>query len=253
MVRRMGVNHVKFCCTKWINRPLVHFHHNVPGQKVLAALALLLVFGFGAGKVSAESLTGEAVVARLQEHYNTIKGLEADFEQETVLRSLNQRRLAEGRVYFKKPGRMRWNYLRPDKQEIVSDGALLWIYSQAQKQVYRYDARVYLRSQLTMNFFLGQGDFRRDFVVSMSPESAKAEETFYVLTLLPRQTHPQISEIKLWIGKDTFLIDRILSRDHLGNATLLRFKKQQINKFLDDGLFVFAPPTGAEIIYQDHF
>lgn len=207
-----------------------------------------VTFGLGVGEVFAQDLTCDIVVARLQARYQSIKTIESDFEQETTQRSFNQRHLAEGKVYFKKPGRMRWDYLKPDRQEIVTDGKTLWIYIAAEKRIHKYDARAYLDVQLTMNFFLGQGDFERDFVIFTSPETKQAPERFYILTLLPRHTHPQVREMKLWIEKDGFLVDSILSTDHLGNTTLLRFKRQLINGILDDNVFVLAPPKGIKVI-----
>ncbi len=212
------------------------------------ALVSFFVLALGAGEAFAKPLTADNIVARLQERYNTIKSIEADFEQETTLPALNQRRLAEGRVYFKKPGCMRWDYLRPDKQEMVTDGKTLWIYVAAEKRAYRCDAQTYLQSQLTMDFFLGRGDFKKDFVIVMAPESKNARGKFYILTLLPRSTHPQVREIKLWIKKDTFLIDNILSKDHFSNTTLLYLKRQRINEPLDDHIFAFSPPKGTEVI-----
>lgn len=217
-------------------------------RRVFLTFALLIAFGLCAGRVFAETLTSEDIVARLQKRYDSISTIEAVFEQETTLGSLNQRRRAEGKVYFKKPGRMRWDYIKPEEQIIVTDGETLWIHMVKEKRAYRYDARGYLRSQLTMNFFLGQGDFERDFVIARSPENKKTQEEFYVLNLIPRFTHPQVSEIRLWISKDTFLIEKLLSKDHLSNVTLLRFKGQRINRSLNDELFAFSPPEGSEVI-----
>lgn len=248
MARRMGVSHVKFLYINWVSMYFFHFYRKTHGQRVRLALVSLFVLALSAGEAFAKPLTVDNIVARLQERYNTIKSIEADFEQETTLPSLNQRRLAEGRVYFKKPGCMRWDYLRPDKQEMVTDGKTLWIYMAAEKRAYRCDAQAYLQSQLTMDFFLGRGDFKKDFVIVTAPESKKARGKFYILTLLPRYTHPQVSELKLWVKKDTFLIDSILSKDHFSNTTLLHLKGQCINKPLDDSIFAFVPPRGTEVI-----
>ncbi|MEW5949689.1 MAG: outer membrane lipoprotein carrier protein LolA [Thermodesulfobacteriota bacterium] len=234
--------------TTWVNMYSSWFYRKTHGRRAWLALSSLFVLALSAGEAFAKPLTVDNIVARLQERYNTIKCIEADFEQETRLTALNQRRLAEGRVYFKKPGCMRWDYLRPDRQEMVADGKTLWIYIAAEKRAYRFDARAYLQSQLTMDFFLGQGDFKKDFVIVMAPESKKVPGEFYILTLLPRYTHPQVREIKLWIKKDTFLIDSILSKDHLSNTTLLHLKGQRINGPLDDHIFAFSPPKGTEVV-----
>lgn len=248
MARQMGASHVRSLYIIWVSMYSSWFYRKTHGRRARLALVSLFVLALSAGEAFAKPLTVDNIVARLQERYNTIQCIEADFEQETRLTALNQRRLAEGRVYFKKPGCMRWDYLGPDKQEIVTDGKTVWIYITAEKRAYRFDAQAYLQSQLTMDFFLGRGDFKKDFVIVMAPESKKARGDFYILTLLPRYTHPQVSEIKLWIKKDTFLIDSILSKDHFSNTTLLHLKGQRINGPLDDHIFAFSPPKGTEVI-----
>lgn len=206
----------------------------------------LLVLGAHGPLALSAGLDSDAVVARLQKHYNGIKTIDADFEQETVLTSLNQRRVAKGRVYLKKPGHMRWTYTSPNKQEIISDGKTLWIYAPAEKRVYMFAAKTYLESQLTMNFFLGQGDFKRDFLTSVEPETDSSD--CYILKLSPREPHPHISEMKLWIHKSNFLIKKVCTRDHVGNITFLSLSNQKVNGTLGKDIFAFVPPPGTETI-----
>ena len=35
---------------------------------------------------------------------------------------------ATGKAIFKKPGMMKWDYISPDTQQIVSDGKTIWIF-----------------------------------------------------------------------------------------------------------------------------
>lgn len=239
----MGVSRVKCWHTNWARVFLFSFR---PGLVVVSALIFASFLGLPGTSGAAPDT--DRVVAELQKRYDAITTIEADFEQETTLRTIRQRRVAEGKVYLKKPGCMRWVYVKPERQEIVADGSALWIYSAAENRAYRYDARVYLESQLTMNFLLGRGDFRRDFVISRSPQSDNDKGRYHVLTFLPRQVHPQVREMTVWIDKETFLIQKISSQDHLGNETILSFKNQRMNRSLDKNMFAFAPPKGTEII-----
>lgn len=142
---------------------------------------------------------------------------------------------------------MRWIYDKPERQEIISNGKVIWIYSPVEKRAYRYDAENYLNSQLAMNFLLGRGNFGRDFNVSTVPQG-KGEEGYHILTLQPHEPHPQINEMRLWIDKQSFDIRKIMSTDHLGNTTILSLSGQHVNKPLNKEVFSFSPPKGTEIV-----
>ncbi len=101
-------------------------------------------------------------------------------------------------------------------------------------------ARVMHRWRLYLSHFI------RPF--SSSPERDNDKGRYHVLTFPPRQAHPQVREMTVWIDKETLLIQKISSQDHLGNVTLLSFKNQRMNRSLDKNTFAFVPPKGTEII-----
>src|SRR5437899_12861352 len=88
--------------------------------------------------VRAETL--EDVVRDLEAAYSRVTGLRAEFTQTAFNKSLNQTIPAQGTVYLKKGGRLRWEYTEPTPQEIVSDGRKLWVYTPALNQVNVGDA-----------------------------------------------------------------------------------------------------------------
>src|SRR5207245_11164362 len=83
--------------------------------------------------VRAETL--EDVVRDLEAAYSRVTDLRAEFTQTAFNKSLNQTIPAQGTVYLKKGGRLRWVYMEPTLQEIVSDGWKLCVYMQALYQV----------------------------------------------------------------------------------------------------------------------
>ena len=46
---------------------------------------------------------------------------------------------SSGEVTFKKPGRMRWDYEKPDKSSYITDGGVLWLYEPDDKQAFKQD------------------------------------------------------------------------------------------------------------------
>src|SRR5713101_4503321 len=95
---------------------------------VFACLALVTP-----SAVSAQTL--EDVVRDLEAAYSRMTDLRAEFTQSAFNKSLNQTIPAQGTVYLKKGGKLRWDYREPTPQEIVSDGATLWVYTRTLNQV----------------------------------------------------------------------------------------------------------------------
>ncbi len=63
----------------------------------------------------------------LEEHYRHPRTLRAVF-LERYSEGQKQSRIESGTVYFKRPGRMRWEYDSPEKKLFLSDGKTVWFY-----------------------------------------------------------------------------------------------------------------------------
>src|SRR5437762_8018055 len=112
--------------------------------------------------VPAETL--EDVVRDLEAAYSRMTDLRAEFTQTAFNKSLNQTIPAQGTVYLKKGGRLRWEYTEPTPQEIVSDGRKLWVYTPALNQVNVGDAPEALAGPAG-SFLAGLGRLRAEFSV----------------------------------------------------------------------------------------
>ena len=77
----------------------------------------------------------DEAVRSVEAAYGRINDLKAEFTQTAFNKSLNQSIPAQGTVYLKKGGKLRWEYADPTPQQIVSDGKTVWIYTPALSQV----------------------------------------------------------------------------------------------------------------------
>ncbi|HSC78343.1 MAG TPA: outer membrane lipoprotein carrier protein LolA, partial [Candidatus Acidoferrales bacterium] len=84
-------------------------------RAVLALLALLLLCSLAAATDATD-----AAVRRVERHYNRISTLEAEFVQRHTLGATTL--VESGRVYFRKGGRMRWEYESPEAKLFLADG-----------------------------------------------------------------------------------------------------------------------------------
>ena len=97
-------------------------------MRSLAVIGLALLVGL-AGPAPAVAQSLDEVVAGLEATYSRINDLKAEFSQVSNNKSLGQDIRAEGTVYLKKGGKLRWDYKTPSPQHIVCDGVNFWVYT----------------------------------------------------------------------------------------------------------------------------
>src|SRR5260370_19901578 len=88
-----------------------------------------------AGSMSANQLT-----TRFEERYREAKTLQATF-LERYTENGREVRSEAGTAYFRRPGKMRWEYERPDKDLFLVDGKTAWFYVPADHTVTRSEER----------------------------------------------------------------------------------------------------------------
>lgn len=71
----------------------------------------------------------------LQQAIDQLVTFQADFVQEQPEEHFFRVNRAFGEFYLARPGMMRWNYTRPDPQQILVDGRHLWVYEPELAQV----------------------------------------------------------------------------------------------------------------------
>lgn len=228
-------------------------------------MILLIVLSLQAGSFLFPTNTAKAnpqdplqVAKMLQETYNRSIGLMADFRQETTLAMNRRKRSGAGTVIFVKPAHMRWDYMSPDRQVIISNGKTISIYLENEHQMIITSAEDYLQSDVTHSFFSGTGDILRDFEV-LAPDNHELEtEGAYLIKLIPKKLHPHVATLHIWTTQDTFLIKRLQITDHFDTITdiffenVLMFKNNEDmnSRQINQDLFNFTPPPGTEILKQ---
>src|SRR5256884_9823376 len=79
--------------------------------------------------------TAPELAQALQKKYDTIKDFSADFVHAYQGGVLRKQITERGRLLVKKPGKMRWEYTKPEEKLFVSDGLKMYSYLPQDKQV----------------------------------------------------------------------------------------------------------------------
>jgi outer membrane lipoprotein carrier protein len=214
--------------------------------KAAAALVLAMTLPAGAG---AEDV--HAIAAAVDEHYNQLRTLKAEFAEE--YRGAGIERTESGTLWLakggmKKPGKMRWEYRSPREKLFISDGKDAWFYVPADRQARKTDARKLDDVRSPLAFLLGKSKLEKELQgLSLAPDIAPVTAGDVVLRGVPQAVAEQISEIVLEVSPDHRIV-RIVIDQVDGSVTEYRFSDQKENEAIPDGRFRFSPPAGTETV-----
>ena len=213
---------------------------------MVRTFSVLLAFLMSAASPHAQAKRPADALARdLQTRYQSIRDFSADFVQSYRPGALKTQTRESGTVAVKKPGKMRWTYVRPERKEFVSDGSKMYMYIAGEKQATARDAA---DLATTPDLFLsGRGDIARDFTPGYvdSPVAGTL-----ALKLVPRKSEPEYEYLIVALDPATLQIRGLMSRDHQGGESTFTFANMKENRGLSDKDFVFRPPRGVTVVTE---
>jgi outer membrane lipoprotein carrier protein len=214
-------------------------------------LVSALVSGLlGGVAIAAPEGGGDAteLTTAVQRYYDGAKDLHTRFEQ-TLTTAMGSKKRASGELWLKKPGRMRWEYVKPEKKIMVADGQVLWVYEPEDEQAFKQDLK---SSNLpdSVSFLLGEGRLKDQFDVSVekAPPAGLAQASEVVLRLVPRRASSAYKSLLFVVEPKSGAVTATVVFDQQGGQSQLRFTGTESNKGVEDGKFKFSPPSGTRII-----
>jgi outer membrane lipoprotein carrier protein len=168
--------------------------------------------------------------------------LESRFVQTLVSGALGTGLSESGRLWIERPGRMRWDYERPERKVAIVLGERTVLYLEEERQWIR--GRLGEESGLLPALLAGEKPLSALFTASEAGSASK-------LRLRPREANAgALEEIVLQVRPDTGEIEGAEVLDSAGNRTAYRFEGWKRNRKLPDGVFALEPPPGTEVVEQ---
>jgi len=196
---------------------------------------------------AAEALPNVHVVAHaVDEHYNQLRTLEADFTE--IYQGGGLQRTESGTLRLKKPGKMRWDYRSPQEKLFVSNGTDAWLYLPQERQVRKSSLKKMEDLRSPLAFLLGKTKLEKELDgLSFAPDVQAWQAGNSVLRGVPRGMEDRVEQVLLEISPDNHIV-RILIQGLDDSTTEYRFTQQKENVPMPDGQFHFTPPPGSETI-----
>ena len=173
--------------------------------------------------------------------FNGLLTMQADFDQQVLDGNRQLLQSSQGHMWIMRPGRFRWDYETPYKQQLVADGERLWSYDEELEQVTVKPASEVLTSTPAM---LLSGDQPLELLFNIEESSATAAEQR--VTLIPKSDDSNVTRLHVHFSGG--LLTHIDAEDSFGNTTQFSFTRLERNPQLDEKLFSFTPPAGADVV-----
>jgi len=185
-------------------------------------------------------------VARLEQAYESLSDMQAVFSQQSSSGAVPVVQRASGRVYFKKKGKMLWQYETPEEQHIILDGTTLWVYLPDEKQAMKNNFAT-IPQHIVVDLFRGKMEILKKFKAAYALRAPDDTADQVVLELEPLEPDPMIASLVVRLDPRSYLVEQSSLTDALGNRTVLTFQDIRVDQGLSDSLFEFTPPRGVDV------
>ena len=174
-------------------------------------------------------------------------------------------RVEAGIAYFRRPGKMRWEYEAPEKNLFLVDGKTAWFYVPADHTATRVPAKASADWRTPLALLAGEMKIGRvcDQVRSAIHEKLESPDNAVLSCRLPGEgansQKPNSPEnamrgeatgdaVLFEIVKKTGELVRVVVRDSGGVGMEFHFTNWQADPKIDDALFRFSAPPGVAIV-----
>ncbi len=213
-------------------------------MRKIALAAVLLATFFLLTVHPARAQDAATIVSNIEKKYASINNLNSRFTQETRIKDLEEKVLSSGKVWFKKPGMMKWQYEEPWKDTIVSDGKKVWYFDSQEKQVTETELQsVWADSLGSYTVISILEDLDRLFDVRVGAGSS--DEQGNILLDLKQKNQEQSKQVTIAVDPKTYMLRKIIIGDIFGNTTIIELGTAEINLNIPDSFFTFRKPEGT--------
>jgi outer membrane lipoprotein carrier protein len=191
----------------------------------------------------------EKILDGIEKRYS-VPGFSAEFTQESTLKAMDIVDTAAGNLKVRHPGMMRWEYVSPDPQIIVTDGDRLWIYRPEDNQVMVGNAPAFFKDGKGAGFLSDMKLLRAKFTVFLETTEMTGDED-YQLKLFPEDQSLELASIILVVDPQTYVIKNIVTYNAYEDETRIRMSNYNFDIKYDDDMFNFTIPKGVDILEME--
>ena len=209
---------------------VVFFHEQVSWSKWVGVLLIVLGCLLVASPAQAQDV--KAARQHIVDAAKAMKTMQCDFVQTKHTKMLSAANVSKGRLYYRQPDRLRWEYTSPTAHTFEIDGQkVITSDSRGSREVDINRNRMYREMARLMTSIMSAQSLvdEKDFQVSLAPADAKKTE--WVATLVPRrkEVRRMFASIVLRVTPAQWLVHQVELIEPKGDRTVIELTNIKIN------------------------
>lgn len=193
-----------------------------------------------------------AIVKYIQARYEKTKDLQADFVQKTKIEGFERPVTSSGKVYLKKPGRLRWDYLEPANEQIYVTHDDVKVFVPEHKQVLIGKLTQMAASQAPLQLLQGVGKLDESFDIQPTAGMERGIGGIRLITLIPKAKEQEsarnLQKIIVEVFPKTYFLRTVSLYEISGNVATFEFSELKPNTGLTNEAFDFKIPPDVEVV-----
>lgn len=206
-------------------------------MKIKVILVLLFIVNIGAFSQEQKMSVAEIVVfkATIEKETKSIKSLKTDFIQYKHLDFLSKDIETSGKMAFKSPNLLNWQYTKPYQYSIVFKNNKVYINDQGNKSKVDANGKMFEKiNKLIIGSVSGNMFDDKEFTIAYFKT-----KDFYIAKLSPKTSaiKKYIKEVDLYFPINETTVSQVKLIEPSNDFTRIVFKNKQINAKVDDSVF----------------
>ncbi len=187
------------------------------------------------------SVAASDAIQRLDKFFSEVNSFQGQFVQIVYDENNEIIQEAQGDVALNKPGRFRWQYIKPYPQLILADGEYLWIYDEDLLQASAKPIDTALGNAPIM-LLTNVRPLEDDFEI----KDAEKKDGLNWVELTPLVQDTEF--LKVHIGLDDKGVKKMELLDHFSQRTVIEFVDLETNVSFSADQFKFNAPEGVDVV-----
>ncbi|MDR1602779.1 MAG: outer membrane lipoprotein carrier protein LolA [Tannerella sp.] len=208
-------------------------------RKVFYSFAFAWLFGLAihAQMPPATAEQQKMMLEKIMAASEKMESLICDFEQTKELSVLSEQIISKGKMYYRKNGRLRWEYLSPYSYTFILNDKKILLQTETGKNVIDIKSNRFFQEivKIMINGVDGSGltDFK-NFTNSYYWSDKKWE---VILSPVKKEMKQIFSSIKLTFNVNDFTVESVVMEERNGDKTNIRLTDKKLNGKVEDRQF----------------
>lgn len=179
----------------------------------------------------------EDVIGKINAAVSGMKSMSCTFVQTKYLSLLSDKMVSNGKMYYKQPNKLRWEYTSPYSYQFVFNGTKVYVGNKSKKDVIDTNTNKVFKeiARIMMNTVTGKAlSNKTDFTISVSSTNSS-----WVVTLLPKKKEMKqmFSKVELIFNKSNTMISEINIFEKNNDRTNIKLSSISTNVQIKESFF----------------